>query len=96
METITVNLITNKKQELKKFLRKYYMNSEYSVSDNAFRVTIIYNSALKALDLITIATEAKEDFLIQVLVSLPELNAEINRNNLNEFIKYIYYRENIL
>lgn len=96
METITVNLITNKQQELKKFLRKYFQDSNYSVNDNTFRWTCIYHSALKALDLISVAAEADEDFLIQILVNLPEFDAVVNQKNLNEFIRYIYYRENVL
>ena len=94
METITVNLITNKQQELKKFLRKYFQDDNYIVSDNTFRWTCIYNSALKALDLIIVAAEAEEDFLIQILVNLPEFDAIINQKNLNDFIRYIYYRGN--
>ena len=94
MENITVNLITNKQQELKRFLRKYFQDETYNVHDNAFRWTCIYTSALKALDLIIVAAEADEDFLIQILVSLPEFDAVINQKNLNDFIRYIYYREN--
>ena len=94
MEYITVNLITNKQEEIKKFLRKYFQDETYIVNDNTFRWTCLFPSALKALDLIIVATEADEDFLIQILVNLPEFDAVINQNNLNDFIRYIYYREN--
>lgn len=94
MENITVNLITNKQQEIRKFLRKYFEDDTYQIDDKTFRFTFIFPSALKALDLIIVAAEADEDYLIQVLVNLPEFNAVITQKNLNDFIRYIYYREN--
>lgn len=94
MENITVNLITNKQKELKKFLRKYFQDEKYAINDNAFRWSCIYPSALKALDLIIVATEADDEYLIRVLVNLPEFNAVITQKNLNAFIRYMYYREN--
>lgn len=94
MDNITVNLITNKQKEIQKFLRKYFQNENYIIADKTFRFTCIYPSALKALDLIIVAAEAEDDFLIQVLVNLPEFDAIINSKNLNDFIRYMYYREN--
>ena len=93
MESIQVNLITNKQQEIQKFLRKYFQNDFYPVDDKTFRWTGIYSSALQALDIIIVAAEADDDYLIQVVVNLPEFDAVINHKNLNDFIKYIYYRE---
>lgn len=93
METITVNLITNKQQEIQKFLRKYFQDETYPVEDLTFRFTSIYSSALKALDLIIVAAEAEDEYLMQIVVNLPEFDAVINQKNLNDFIKYIYYRE---
>ena len=93
METITVNLITNKQQEIQRFLRKYFQDETYSIHDKTFRWTGIYSSALKALDLIIVAAEADDEFLLQIIVNLPEFDAVINHKNLNDFIKYIYYRE---
>ena len=93
METITVNLITNKQQEIQKFLRKYFQDETYLVEDKTFRFTSIYSSALSALDLIIVAAEAEDDYLIQIVVNLPEFDAVVNQKNLNAFIKYIYYRE---
>ena len=94
MEYITVNLITNKQQELKNFLRKYFNDETYAINDTAFRFTCLFDSAIKALDLIIVAAEADDDYLIQILVNLPEFDAIINQKNLNDFIRYIYYREN--
>lgn len=94
MEYITVNLITNKQKELQKFLQKYFQNEAYFINDKAFRFTCIFPSALQALDLIVVAAEAEEDYLLQILVNLPEFDAIINQKNLNDFIRYIYYREN--
>lgn len=94
MEYITVNLITNKQEEIKNFLRKYFNDETYIINDKTFRFTCYFDSALKALDLIIVAAEADEDYLIQVLVNLPEFDAIINQKNLNDFIRYIYYREN--
>jgi len=96
MENITVNLITNKQNEIEKFLRKYFNNAQYKLEDKTFRFTCIFPSAIKALDLIIVAAEAEDDYLIQVLVNLPEFNAVINQKNLDTFIRYIYYRENKL
>ncbi len=93
MENITVNLITNKQQEIQKFLRKYFQDESYTIDDKTFRFSSIYTSALQALDLIIVAAEAEEDYLIQVFVNLPEFDAIINQKNLNDFIRYIYYRE---
>ena len=93
MDKITVNLITNKQQEIQKFLRKYFQDENYTIEDTTFRFSSIYTSALQALDLIIVAAEAEDDYLIQVFVNLPEFDAVINQNNLNDFIRYIYYRE---
>lgn len=94
MENITVNLISNKQKEIQRFLRKYFQDECYTIEDKTFRFSFICSSALKALDLIIVAAEADEDYLIQILVNLPEFDAVINHNNLNDFIRYIYYREN--
>ena len=91
MDNITVNLITNKQKELKKFLTKYFQDENYIISDTTFRWTGIYTSALNALDLIIVAAEADEDYLIQIVVNLPEFDAVINHKNLNDFIRYIYF-----
>ena len=93
MENITVNLITNKQNEIQKFLRKYFQDESYTIHDKTFRFSCVFQSALKALDLIIVAAEADDDYLIQVVVNLPEFDAVINHNNLNDFIRYIYYRE---
>ena len=93
MDKITVNLITNKQQEIQKFLRKYFQDENYTIEDTTFRFSSMYTSALQALDLIIVAAEAEDDYLIQVFVNLPEFDAVINQNNLNDFIRYIYYRE---
>ena len=93
MESIQVTLITNKQQEIQRFLRKYFQDDSYPIDDKTFRWTGIYPSALKALDLIIVAAEAEEDYWIEILVNLPEFDAVINHKNLNDFIKYIYYRE---
>lgn len=93
METIMVNLITNKQQEIQKFLRKYFQDEDYPVEDCTFRWTGIYKSAIQALDIIIVASESEDTFLFEVTVNLPEFNAVINQKNLNDFIKYIYYRE---
>ena len=96
MENITVNLITNKQNEIEKFLKSYFNNEQYTLEDKTFRFTCIFPSALKALDLIIVAAEAEDDYLIQVLVNLPEFDAIVNQKNLDAFIRYIYYRENKL
>lgn len=94
MENITVNLITNKQNEIQRFLRKYYKDETLIINEKTFRYTCVFPNALKALDLIIVAAEADDDYLIQVLVSLPEFDAIINSKNLDSFIRYIYYKEN--
>ena len=94
MEMVTVNLITNKQQEIQRFLRKYFQDENYPVEDKTFRWTGIYPSATKALDIIIVAAEAEDEFFFEILVNLPEFDAVINQKNINDFIKYIYYREN--
>ena len=93
MENITVNLITNKQNEIQRFLRKYFKDETLVINGKTFRWTCVFPSALKALDLIIVAAEADDDYLIQVLVNLPEFDAIINQKNLDNFIRYIYYRE---
>ncbi len=93
MEYITVNLITNKQQEIQRFLRKYFSDDSFSLEDRTFRFSFVFHSAVQALDLVTIAAEADDEYLIQIVVNLPEFNAVITKKNLEAFIKYIYYRE---
>lgn len=93
MENITVNLISNNKNNLQNFLQKYFEKSEYELEEKTFRWSCIFSSALKSLDLIIVAAESKEEYNMDVFVNLPEFDAIINENNLDSFIRYIYYRE---
>lgn len=93
METVTVNLITNKQRELQRFLSRYFQ-APYPMEERTFRWTGIYPSVFQALDIIIVAAEADEDYLMQVVVNLPEFDAVVTHQNINDFIQYVYYREN--
>lgn len=94
MDNVTVNLITNKQQEIQRFLRKFFQDETITLDDKTFRWSCTFSSPLKALDLIIPATESDDEYLIQVFVNLPEFDAVINQKNLDDFIRYIYCREN--
>lgn len=95
MKSITVSLITEKKEELNRFLSKYY-NREMNIKKETFKWSLICNSPLECLSLITTVIDNNNQYNMQVVVSMPELSGIINDDNINQFVKYlyIYHRKN--
>lgn len=91
MKSVSVSLITNKENELNNFLSSYY-EKEMHVATKAFKWCTFYQSPLECLDIVTAAVDNNDKYNVQVLVQLPELEAVINENNVNAFVKYIYLR----
>lgn len=89
MKEITLSLITNKKEELNKFLSTYY-EKDMNIKDETFKWSIICNSPFECLDIVTTAIDNNDKYNMQVHISMPELETVIDDNNINDFIKYIY------
>ena len=94
MDRITVSLITNQKEELNRFLRTYY-EKNMNIQKETFKWSLMCHSPLECLDLVTTAIDNNDKYHMQVHISMPELEAVINDENINEFVKYIYYRNEL-
>lgn len=93
MKSITVSLITNRKNELNRFLSTYY-EKEMNIKNEAFKWSLHCNSPLECLNLVTTAIDNNDKYNMQIFVNLPELDAFINDDNINAFVKYIYMSSN--
>ncbi len=89
MKGVTVSLITNKRNELNRFLSTYY-EKNMNIKNEAFKWSLHCDSPFECLNLVTTAIDNNDKYNMQVLVSLPELDTFINDDNINAFVKYIY------
>ena len=89
MKDITVSLITNQKDEINRFLSTYYQR-EMDIKNETFKWSMICNSPFECLNIVTTAIDNNDKYNMQVHISMPELEAVIDDNNVNDFVKYIY------
>ena len=96
MESI-VKLFSNKKGEIYKFLIKLYNKSnksEVSYFDNTLlEWETTYKNPVDMADIIGVFIENKEDYYINMWVSLDEdVLINVTNNNADEIIRYLYER----
>ena len=90
MNTI-VNLFSMHKNEIKKFLDKYYEKD--IVLDNDLEWTKKYENPIEIADIIGIFIDNNDKYLINMWVSLDEgLYINVTNDNVDKIIRYLFER----
>ena len=90
MNTV-IKLYSEKKDEIKKFLEKYY--SKNFILENDLLLCKEFPNPIEMAEIIGTFVENMEDFQINMWVSLDkDVFINITKSNANEFIKYLYER----
>lgn len=90
MNTV-IKLYSEKKDEIKKFLEKYY--SKNFILENELIWSKEFPNPIEMAEIIGTFVENMEDFQINMWVSLDkDVFINITKSNANEFIKYLYER----
>ncbi len=87
----TVNLYSNKKGELNRFLSSFY-NTEFDI-ENSLKWEKEYKNPIELAEIVGIFTDNSEDFLVNMWICLDK-NVFINvtNDNADQIIKYLYER----
>ena len=87
----SVNLYSEKKGEINKFLSKFY-NTNLGITNN-LSWEKNYDNPIELAEIIGTYVDNSEDFEINMWISLDEgIFIKITYKNANEFIKYLYER----
>ncbi len=87
----TVNIYSDKKGEIRRFLEEYYSKS--LILSNELYWNKKFNSPFEIIEIISCFIDNKEKFKLNIWVSLDKgIFICITEDNINEFIKYIYER----
>ncbi len=90
MRTI-INLYSDKKGEINKFLSHFY-NTNLNI-ENSLKWEKQFNNPIEMVELIGTFIDNKEDYKINMWVSLDkDLFINVTEHNVNDIIKYLYER----
>ena len=88
---VTVNLYSQKEGELNKFLSKFY-NTNLEIYES-FSWEKEYTNPIELAEIIGVFLDNMEDYLIHMWICLDKnVYININEQNGNEVIKYLYER----
>ena len=88
---VTVNLYSNKKGELNKFLSTFY-NTNLDIHDN-LTWEKEYSNPIEIAEIIGVFIDNNNKYFINMWISLDKnIYININEKNGNEIIKYLYER----
>ena len=88
---ITVNLYSQKKGELNKFLSKFYNTNLEIYQELTWKKE--YSNPIELAEIVGVFLDNMEDYLIHMWVCLDKnVYININEQNGNEIIKYLYER----
>ena len=88
---VTVNLYSQKKGELNKFLSKFYNTNLEIYQELTWKKE--YSNPIELAEIIGVFLDNMEDYLIHMWVCLDKnVYININEQNGNEIIKYLYER----
>ena len=86
-----VNLYSSAKEQLSNFLKDYY-NLDYKVDDD-IKWEYKYDNPIKIAEIIGIFIDNKEKYNLTMWISIdPDVFINVNDDNANEIIKYLYER----
>lgn len=87
----SVNLYSNKKGEINRFLSKFY-NTNLNIQ-NELNWEKFYNNPIEIAEIIGVYADNLSNFNLNMWISLDEgFFIKITNKNANEFIKYLYER----
>lgn len=87
----TVNLFSNKKGELNRFLSSFY-NTNIDLEDN-LKWEKEYQNPIELAEIIGIFTDNSEDFLLNMWVCLDKnIFVNVTTENADQIIRYLYER----
>ena len=88
---VTVNLYSQKKGELNKFLSKFYNTNLEIYQELTWKKE--YSNPIELAEIVGVFLDNMEDYLIHMWVCLDKnVYININEQNGNEIIKYLYER----
>lgn len=88
---VTVNLYSNKKGELNKFLSKFY-NTNFDIYDN-LRWEKQYKNPIELAEIIGVFIDNSDNYLINMWICIDkDVYVNITNDNANKIIKYLYER----
>ena len=88
---VTVNLYSQKKGELNKFLSKFYNTNLEIYQELTWKKE--YSNPIELTEIVGVFLDNMEDYLIHMWVCLDKnVYININEQNGNEIIKYLYER----
>lgn len=87
----TVNLFSNKKGELNRFLSSFY-NTNIDLEDN-LKWEKEYQNPIELAEIIGIFTDNSDDFLLNMWVCLDKnVFVKVTKDNADQIIRYLYER----
>lgn len=88
---IVVRLYSNNANEINKFLKKFYGNNNFNGKDLMWECC--YSNPIESADIIGVFTDNKEDFNINMWVSLDEgFFLNVTSYNSDKIIRYLFER----
>lgn len=90
MDSLVLNLITNKQCEIKSFLNRFYEKETY-LSDTTFRWSMYCKNPVDCIFLLSALIDNYEDFLIEAVITVNKVQSvKITDENIDIFIRYLY------
>lgn len=90
--SVVVNLYSNKKEEIFKFIKKFN-NQENLQNKNALEWKKEYNNPIEIADIIGVFIDNNENFDINMWISLDkDFFINITDNNADQIIRYLFER----
>lgn len=87
----TVNLYSEKRGEINKFL-SYFYNTNLNI-ENSLKWEKDFNNPIEMAEIIGTFIDNKEDYNINMWISLDkDIFINVTEHNVNEIIKYLYER----
>lgn len=88
MRNITVTLVTNKQNEIKNFIDKFY-NINTDISSKTFRWSCSFLNLIDTIDILSILIDNREKYCIEPFVEIKEgITIKITSDNLETYIRY--------
>lgn len=88
MGNVTVTLVTNRQNEIKKFIDTLY-NINSDISPKTFRWSGTFTWLVDTIDILSILIDNQEKFSIEAFISLnKDITIKITASNLETYIKY--------
>lgn len=93
MRNITVTLVTNKQNEIKRFIDMFY-NKNSEITKTTFRWNCICKNLIDTLDILAALMDNKEKYDIECFVGLNrDTTIKITPKNFEIYVRYVIYQD---